>query len=129
MRFEISLSFATNKIFIFFSFPKKKNKIFIFGGEVGYCSDSQETPLWQFNLDNWTWYKFGSVNTNAPGITSTQTNSARLSPTGRSGHSAVLFENSIYVYGGYQQLKGSLQDLWKFDLCKLLFLYFLITMN
>ena len=86
-----------------------QNKIYIFGGEVGYSS--AETPLWQLNLDSLTWYKFGSVNTNSPGISSTQ-------PTGRSGHSAVLFENALYIYGGYQQLKGSLSELWKFDLCK-----------
>ena len=51
------------------------------------------------------------MNTNSPGISSTQ-------PSGRSAHSAVLFDNAIYVYGGYRELKGSLSELWKFDLCK-----------
>lgn len=40
----------------------------------------------------------------------------RTSPSGRRGHSSVLYKDAIHVYGGFQDLRGSSSDLWIFDL-------------
>lgn len=37
-------------------------------------------------------------------------------PKERAGHSAVLYENSIYIFGGKDDENFKLNDLWKFDL-------------
>ena len=41
-----------------------------------------------------------------------------MQPSGRRGHSAVLYKDALYVYGGYQDLKGSLSELWILNLRK-----------
>ena len=37
-------------------------------------------------------------------------------PVGRSGHSAVLYENGMYIFGGKDDDNNKLNDLWRFDL-------------
>ncbi|KAF4527302.1 hypothetical protein B566_EDAN001076 [Ephemera danica] len=36
-------------------------------------------------------------------------------PRGRRGHSALVYQGAMLVYGGYQDLRGSSSDLWVFD--------------
>jgi len=36
-------------------------------------------------------------------------------PIGRRGHTAVLYGNSMYIYGGYVDMKGSSGELWQFN--------------
>jgi len=36
-------------------------------------------------------------------------------PVGRRGHTAVLYRNSMYIYGGYIDMKGSSGELWQFS--------------
>lgn len=79
----------------------------MFGGEVGY--DSSDTPMWQLDLNVCQWTKWQSVHVQSPGISGQQ-------PTGRSGHSSVLSDNKLCIFGGYQALNGTLNDLWTFDL-------------
>ena len=38
-----------------------------------------------------------------------------MAPTGRRGHSAILYGDAMHVYGGYQDLRGSSSELWTFD--------------
>ena len=38
-----------------------------------------------------------------------------MAPTGRRGHSVVLYGDAMHVYGGYQDLRGSSSELWTFD--------------
>jgi len=49
--------------------------------------------------------------------------SQALYPAGRRGHTAVLYGNSMYIYGGYVDMKGSSGELWQFNfgkfVCKL----------
>lgn len=86
-------------------------KLYVFGGEVGFSSN-EETPLWIFDLSTLTWRKYSSnMRSLAPGAT-------RASPSGRRGHTAVIFDGGLHVYGGYEDLKGSLSELWVFDLSK-----------
>ena len=37
-------------------------------------------------------------------------------PQGRRGHSAVVHQDCMYIYGGYQDLRGSTSELWAFHL-------------
>lgn len=36
-------------------------------------------------------------------------------PKGRRGHSALIYNNVMLIYGGYQDLKGSSGELWKYN--------------
>ena len=85
------------------------NKLIIFGGEIGFAPD-EETPLWILDLETYKWRKQASPSGQlSPGTT-------LVSPSGRRGHSAVVFDFGLHVYGGYQDLKGSSSELWTFDL-------------
>ena len=51
------------------------------------------------------------VRTQTNGSSSTQA----FWPVGRRGHTAVLYGNSMYIYGGYIDMKGSSAELWQFS--------------
>lgn len=36
-------------------------------------------------------------------------------PSNRKGHSAVVVSSAMLVYGGFIDMKGSLQDFWSLD--------------
>ncbi|KAG8197421.1 hypothetical protein JTE90_014906 [Oedothorax gibbosus] len=80
-----------------------KNNIYVFGGEIGFASTG-ETPLWILDLSTLAWRKH-----HVRGSTVHQ-------PSGRRGHSAVMFDGFMHVFGGYQDLRGSSSELWIFDL-------------
>lgn len=85
-----------------------KNKLVVFGGEVGLSPD-EETPLWILDLDSLRWRRISCSSVLSPGT-------AFVSPSGRRGHTAVVFDYGMHVYGGYQDLKGSSDELWTLDL-------------
>ena len=37
-----------------------------------------------------------------------------VTPKGRRSHTALVFQDSMYVYGGYEDLRGSSSELWAF---------------
>jgi len=37
------------------------------------------------------------------------------SPGGRRGHSAVMAGNKMIIYGGFQDLRGSTNEMWAFN--------------
>lgn len=37
-----------------------------------------------------------------------------VAPKGRRGHTALVHNGSMLIYGGYQDLKGSCGELWAF---------------
>ena len=79
-------------------------KLYLFGGQVGFASD--ETPLWIFDLHDSSWHKFKP-----------RLSDATSRPIGRRGHSAVVYHSNLMtIYGGYQDLRGSLSELWIFDM-------------
>ena len=39
-----------------------------------------------------------------------------VTPRGRRGHTAVVWQDCMYIYGGYQDLRGSTGELWAFHL-------------
>ncbi|XP_015912257.1 uncharacterized protein [Parasteatoda tepidariorum] len=80
-----------------------KNNIYVFGGEIGFASTG-ETPLWILDLNAQTWRKHHVRG------------SSVHQPSGRRGHSAIMFDGFMHVFGGYQDLRGSSSELWIFDL-------------
>ncbi|CAG2164458.1 unnamed protein product [Oppiella nova] len=90
------------------------NKLYVFGGEIGFSSNG-ETPLWILDLSTTTWRK-----TTCNPMPSA---SPATAPTGRRGHSAVLYGDAMHVYGGYQDLRGSSSELWTFDFSAALSLF------
>ena len=100
------------------SSPGLQNQLYIFGGEVGFSS-SGESPFWILDLESLTWNKKQQSKSSSlmPGSSCPPLTpgSITVSPSGRRGHSVVIYENAMHVYGGYQDLKGSSSDLWTFD--------------
>lgn len=83
-----------------------QNKLYVFGGEIGFSSNG-ETPLWILDLSTTTWRKLT--------VNPSPSTSLGMAPTGRRGHSSVLYDDAMHVYGGYQDLRGSSSELWTFD--------------
>ncbi|KAK6618482.1 hypothetical protein RUM43_013675 [Polyplax serrata] len=77
-----------------------KDCIYVFGGEIGFSAGT-ETPLWIYNTKSNTWKKIRG----RKGV---------LSPKGRRGHSALVYKGSMIIYGGYQDLRGSSNELWTY---------------
>ncbi|XP_068231016.1 uncharacterized protein [Palaemon carinicauda] len=117
-------------------------KLFVFGGEL--CM-SNETPLWIYHLKTRTWRKwrwagggrgpssiggggggsagppagYGAHRGGVPagGGSGGRSGGAGASgPTGRRAHTAVIAGESMIIYGGYQDLRGSSAELWSFNL-------------
>ncbi|XP_063921605.1 uncharacterized protein LOC135136314 isoform X1 [Zophobas morio] len=77
-----------------------KDRIYVFGGEVGFSAGT-ETPLWCYDIKNNSWRKIRAKK----GV---------ATPRGRRGHSALVHRETMLVYGGYQDLRGSCSELWAF---------------
>ncbi|XP_059481086.1 uncharacterized protein LOC132199971 isoform X2 [Neocloeon triangulifer] len=78
-----------------------KDCLFVFGGEVGFSS-ATETPLWVYHVRSNSWRKV-------------RTPKGVQVPRGRRGHSALIYQGAMIIYGGYQDLRGSTSELWAFD--------------
>ncbi|CAL1533069.1 unnamed protein product, partial [Lymnaea stagnalis] len=77
-----------------------KSELLIFGGT--FCDTNEEAPLWIFNTDiNFVrkWFESGVVQ-----------------PCGRREHSAVIYKNSMYIYGGFFDNSGSTDEFWVFNI-------------
>ncbi|XP_066995627.2 RING finger protein B-like [Anabrus simplex] len=74
--------------------------IYVFGGEVGFSAGT-ETPLWVYQVKNNLWRKVRAQKGVAV-------------PRGRRGHTALVHRGAMLVYGGYQDLRGSSNELWAF---------------
>lgn len=76
--------------------------LYVFGGEIGFASTG-ETPLWILDTGVGTWRKH-----HIRGLSGQQ-------PSGRRGHTSVVYNGAMHIYGGYQDLRGSSSELWSFD--------------
>ncbi|KAI9564367.1 hypothetical protein GHT06_008106 [Daphnia sinensis] len=72
--------------------------VYVFGG---IFAPADECPLWTYTISNNTWSKWQS--------------NKSCAPISRKGHSAVVYEDRMLVYGGYQDMRGSLGELWQFS--------------
>ncbi|OCT63290.1 ras guanine nucleotide exchange factor F [Xenopus laevis] len=77
--------------------------LYVFGGMIDSPANQESTPLWMYAIDVQMWYEGKS-----PGCKG-------KSPTNRKGHSAVLHQTSMYIYGGYFDLKGAVEEFWAFS--------------
>lgn len=75
--------------------------VWIFGG---FEDGSRSNKIRTFDLEQHKWSLVEPADPRAP------------LPKERAGHSAVLYENSIYIFGGKDDENFKLNDLWKFDL-------------
>lgn len=76
--------------------------LYVFGGMLDSGFTQGKTPLWLYNIDSegWTWRQTKDTELEFTG------------PMNRKGHSAVVFEAGMYVYGGYLDLKGASEEFW-----------------
>uniref|UniRef100_A0A6P7F5I0 Uncharacterized protein LOC114326088 n=1 Tax=Diabrotica virgifera virgifera TaxID=50390 RepID=A0A6P7F5I0_DIAVI len=77
-----------------------KECIYVFGGEVGFSAGT-ETPLWVYDIKLNSWKK-------------KKTKKGVATPKGRRGHTALVTHGSMLIYGGYQDLRGSTNELWAY---------------
>uniref|UniRef100_A0A3B3Q572 Uncharacterized protein n=1 Tax=Paramormyrops kingsleyae TaxID=1676925 RepID=A0A3B3Q572_9TELE len=68
------------------SMVANQHLLYVFGGMIDCAYAHRKTPLWLYNT----------------------------APVNRKGHSAVVFEAAMYVFGGYVDLKGSSGEFWSF---------------
>lgn len=77
-----------------------KDNMIVFGGARMIDGKNQMiSDMWSYNLISRNWKK----------------NQQSLHPSARGGHSAVLYHNKMYVFGGYNPEKKFLSDIWIFD--------------
>ncbi|XP_036446890.1 ras guanine nucleotide exchange factor F [Colossoma macropomum] len=80
--------------------------LYIFGGlrDSGYSNS--KTPLWLFDTGKEKWLH----------LQEQSSPSQHVVPSNRKGHSAVVLESSMYIYGGYIDMRGTSQEFWRLDL-------------
>ncbi|XP_048834350.1 uncharacterized protein si:dkey-3d4.3 isoform X2 [Brienomyrus brachyistius] len=78
--------------------------LYVFGGMIDCAYAQRKTPLWLYNTDTDQWQHCQGK----------EHQSQRRAPVNRKGHSAVVFEAAMYVFGGYVDLKGSSGEFWSF---------------
>lgn len=74
--------------------------IYVFGGKA--CSSEEETQLWSYDIINNAWSKLLS-------------DKNVLWPKSRRHHTAVLYKNAMYIYGGFHEVYGPTNELWLYD--------------
>ncbi|XP_067942399.1 uncharacterized protein [Watersipora subatra] len=78
------------------------HKIYVFGGISRMAVDG-ETPLWIFDTSSNTWSHW-------------ECESEVTLPACLKGHTAVMVERNIYIFGGYEDILGSSELMWSFDI-------------
>ncbi|XP_059896865.1 leucine-zipper-like transcriptional regulator 1 homolog isoform X1 [Gadus macrocephalus] len=77
--------------------------LYAFGGTLDGAYTGCGCPLWVFDLGKNKWVHWQGKKT-----------VCRI-PTNRKSHSAVVFGSSMFVYGGYVDMRGSSQEFWRLD--------------
>ncbi|XP_063069065.1 kelch domain-containing protein 3 [Engraulis encrasicolus] len=78
--------------------------LYIFGGLIDSAYTDWKIPLWLFDTEKEVWrYSQGQSRPSQP------------VPLNRKGHSAVVLGRAMYLYGGYIDMRGSSQELWKYQ--------------
>ncbi|XP_054826401.1 leucine-zipper-like transcriptional regulator 1 isoform X2 [Eublepharis macularius] len=78
--------------------------LYIFGGMVDSAFTQKKNPFWLYDTDSAKWLQRQLSAVEGEGTT----------PTNRKGHSAVVYRGSMYMYGGYIDIKGVSQEFWTF---------------
>ncbi|XP_015213937.2 leucine-zipper-like transcriptional regulator 1 homolog [Lepisosteus oculatus] len=77
--------------------------LYVFGGMIDSAYTEGKTSLWLYDIDKKQWARWQGAHSKS-GV-----------PVNRWGHSAVVYESAMHVYGGYIDMKGSTQEFWMFD--------------
>ncbi|XP_020661262.3 leucine-zipper-like transcriptional regulator 1 isoform X1 [Pogona vitticeps] len=78
-----------------------QNVLYIFGGMVD-SPFTQKNPLWMYDTDSTKWLECQLTAVEGEGT----------APVNRKGHSAVVYRGSMYMYGGYIDIRGASQEFW-----------------
>jgi len=81
------------------------DRLYLFGGQVS--ASNTENSFWQLDLASNEWRSL-SLKSSKFG--------AHFGPTNRRGHSAIIYANSMYIFGGFEDFRGSSAQLWEYDL-------------
>lgn len=76
--------------------------LYIFGGMVDSAFTQKKNPLWMYDTDSTKWMDRQLTAVEGEGC----------APANRKGHSAIIYRGSMYVYGGYIDIKGASQEFW-----------------
>ncbi|XP_060732269.1 uncharacterized protein si:dkey-3d4.3 isoform X2 [Tachysurus vachellii] len=80
--------------------------LYIFGGLRDSAYSDTKTPLWLFDTAKEHWFFIEEQSPLAQNV----------APANRKGHSAVVLGSSMFIYGGYIDMRGTSQEFWKFNL-------------
>ncbi|KAL8183127.1 UNVERIFIED_CONTAM: hypothetical protein K2H54_018397 [Gekko kuhli] len=78
--------------------------LYIFGGMVDSAFTQKKNPFWLYDTDSAKWLQCQLTAVEGEGT----------APSNRKGHSAVIYQGSMYMYGGYFDIKGVSQEFWTF---------------
>ncbi|XP_053327390.1 rab9 effector protein with kelch motifs-like isoform X2 [Spea bombifrons] len=76
--------------------------LYVFGGLMDSGSNCETTPLWKYAIGPRKWFSGRSPE------------GKEKKPRNRKGHSAVVYQSSMYVYGGYFDISGVVDEFWGF---------------
>ncbi|CAN2389110.1 Kelch motif [Pristimantis euphronides] len=79
-----------------------KGVLYVFGGMVDFGANREYTPLWTYSIDTRRWCEFKARE------------EQETRPTNRKGHSAVIYQSAMFVYGGYFDIEGAVEEFWVF---------------
>ncbi|XP_040295998.1 leucine-zipper-like transcriptional regulator 1 homolog isoform X1 [Bufo bufo] len=74
--------------------------LYVFGGMVDFGANRDNTPLWMYATDTRRWCEFKAQE------------GQENRPTNRKGHSAVVNQSAMFVYGGYFDIEGAVEEFW-----------------
>ena len=74
--------------------------MYIFGGKD--CDSNKLNDLWSFNLKSGDWTKHNPVGT--------------VTPCVRSGHSSVIYDEYLVIFGGILEVTKELNDLYAYSI-------------
>ncbi|XP_075173139.1 leucine-zipper-like transcriptional regulator 1 homolog [Anomaloglossus baeobatrachus] len=80
-----------------------EGRLYVFGGMVDFGANREMTPLWMYLTETRRWCE----------VTAREGQEKR--PTNRKGHSAVVYQSAMFVYGGYFDIEGTVEEFWVFD--------------
>ncbi|XP_069838530.1 kelch domain-containing protein 1-like [Dendropsophus ebraccatus] len=76
--------------------------LYVFGGMVDFGANRDHTPLWMYCTETRRWREVKAWE------------GQENRPTNRKGHSAVVYQSAMFVYGGYFDIEGTVEEFWVF---------------
>ena len=102
---ERSLEFPSPRTYHTSNYDEENQIIYIYGGtdmNINHCKNNNFQSVWAFHLDKNCWKKIEITNPNPLGVPR--------------GHSSILFNNKLYIFGGVILFKKFQNNLFIIDL-------------